>query len=266
MDIIPQRRCSDCLLFFDLTPENFQRDKYVSGGFKRYCKSCSRVKQKVHYAKAKEHGPIEQPPEEILCHACNVMKPPQDFQKSPLGKYGLAFFCKPCAYEVGKRSMQKPEVRAKARARNREYAREHKEQHSEWHKNWYAENREYSLEKDRQFRIDHPEILAQRWQNWAKTERGYERCRIRVRSRRARKRGAQGNYTYADIQKQLTNQRSKCYYCHVKLGKDFHIDHIVPISRGGSNDISNIVIACPTCNLSKKDKLLHEWHQGGRLM
>jgi 5-methylcytosine-specific restriction endonuclease McrA len=41
---------------------------------------------------------------------------------------------------------------------------------------------------------------------------------------------------------------------------------VVPLSRGGSNGPENIVIACPTCNLAKKDKMPHEWPEGGRLL
>jgi 5-methylcytosine-specific restriction endonuclease McrA len=40
----------------------------------------------------------------------------------------------------------------------------------------------------------------------------------------------------------------------------------VPVSRGGSNDISNIVLACPSCNLQKGTRLPHEWPEGGRLL
>jgi 5-methylcytosine-specific restriction endonuclease McrA len=33
----------------------------------------------------------------------------------------------------------------------------------------------------------------------------------------------------------------------------------VPLTRGGSHSITNIVPACKTCNSSKRDRLLHEW-------
>lgn len=37
------------------------------------------------------------------------------------------------------------------------------------------------------------------------------------------------------------------------------IDHIVPWSRGGTNDLSNLRILCRRCNVDKGDKLDSEW-------
>ena len=49
-----------------------------------------------------------------------------------------------------------------------------------------------------------------------------------------------------------------CVYCGCEEGP-YHIDHIIPRSRGGDNDISNLALACATCNVSKRDKLIIEW-------
>jgi 5-methylcytosine-specific restriction endonuclease McrA len=37
------------------------------------------------------------------------------------------------------------------------------------------------------------------------------------------------------------------------------MDHLVPISRGGTNARDNLVLACFACNRSKGGKLLAEW-------
>jgi 5-methylcytosine-specific restriction endonuclease McrA len=50
------------------------------------------------------------------------------------------------------------------------------------------------------------------------------------------------------------------------VGDTYHVDHVVPLVRGGSDDPSNLVIACVPCNLSKGDKLPHEWKRSGRLL
>ncbi|TQI72931.1 HNH endonuclease [Bosea sp. AK1] len=50
-----------------------------------------------------------------------------------------------------------------------------------------------------------------------------------------------------------------CAYCKTVDGQ-FEIDHIVPVTRGGSNDPDNLCVACKPCNSSKGDRLLSEWH------
>ena len=41
----------------------------------------------------------------------------------------------------------------------------------------------------------------------------------------------------------------KCVYCDAV--EDLTLDHVVPLSRGGSNEVGNLVTACRTCNSSK---------------
>lgn len=48
-----------------------------------------------------------------------------------------------------------------------------------------------------------------------------------------------------------------CVYCGD--GWDLCADHVVPLSKGGSNEEDNLVCACRPCNTSKSDKLLSEW-------
>lgn len=50
----------------------------------------------------------------------------------------------------------------------------------------------------------------------------------------------------------------RCAYCGATDGP-FDIDHIQPLARGGSNDISNLTVACAPCNRSKGAKTLKEW-------
>jgi 5-methylcytosine-specific restriction endonuclease McrA len=50
---------------------------------------------------------------------------------------------------------------------------------------------------------------------------------------------------------------SPCFYCG--LNGIMHIDHVVPISRGGNHSIGNLVAACQLCNLSKSSKTIMEW-------
>lgn len=53
-------------------------------------------------------------------------------------------------------------------------------------------------------------------------------------------------------------QEGKCLWCGRVLSS-YHIDHIIPLSKGGSNLESNLCVCCPSCNLSKGSKLPGEW-------
>ena len=52
-----------------------------------------------------------------------------------------------------------------------------------------------------------------------------------------------------------------CHYC-AKRGVRLECDHVEPVSRGGSNDLANLVTACLPCNRSKRAKTVAEWHNG----
>ena len=49
-----------------------------------------------------------------------------------------------------------------------------------------------------------------------------------------------------------------CQYCGERGGK-LHCDHVIPLSRGGSNKPGNLATACAACNLSKHNKTIEEW-------
>jgi hypothetical protein len=48
-----------------------------------------------------------------------------------------------------------------------------------------------------------------------------------------------------------------CVYCGSDA--DLHVDHRIPVSRGGSNGLENLATACGPCNLAKGAKLLQTW-------
>lgn len=49
---------------------------------------------------------------------------------------------------------------------------------------------------------------------------------------------------------------SLCFYCQIEPATT--IDHIIPVSFGGSDDIENLVPACITCNLTASDKVFDD--------
>lgn len=51
-------------------------------------------------------------------------------------------------------------------------------------------------------------------------------------------------------------QRGNCYHCGKALGKSFEIDHIVPLIKGGTNDLSNLCVCHGRCNRKKGAKVV----------
>lgn len=132
-----------------------------------------------------------------------------------------------------------PRYKEQARAYSRRYREENLERVTERFKEWEARNPKHTTE-------------------WVRRNR--ERAREQVRRRRARLKGVDSRLvTERDIRRLYWRQRGQCAYCGVSLGTDYHVDHVIPVSRGGRNSVGNLLLACPTCNLSKGDKLLSEW-------
>ena len=71
------------------------------------------------------------------------------------------------------------------------------------------------------------------------------------------------DFTHLDVLDLLEAQGRKCAYCQGALTK-FHIEHVVPIDKGGLNILRNIVISCPRCNTSKGTKDLEYWKELAR--
>jgi hypothetical protein len=61
----------------------------------------------------------------------------------------------------------------------------------------------------------------------------------------------------------MERDRYACTYCG--SDKQLEADHILPLSRGGSNDFVNLATACRSCNLSKGSKAVEDWGAPGRL-
>ncbi|WP_254810065.1 HNH endonuclease [Natronosalvus amylolyticus] len=60
-------------------------------------------------------------------------------------------------------------------------------------------------------------------------------------------------------QYQLKENLGYCTYCNRESETTF--DHIIPRDAGGADDISNMVPACKSCNSSKSNKNIIDWHQ-----
>lgn len=122
---------------------------------------------------------------------------------------------------------------------------------------WYLANRERIKAKlkaePEKYRASNI-ASAKRWCK-ANPEKAGECFRLNARRRRALKRGSGGTHTAADLAEILTAQGARCAYCRtsLKLVKK-HVDHIQPLSHGGSNGRKNLQFLCAPCNQTKSAK------------
>ncbi|RDV84200.1 RNA-guided endonuclease IscB [Ammonifex thiophilus] len=69
----------------------------------------------------------------------------------------------------------------------------------------------------------------------------------------------QGELQGYEVRKYLLEKFGRrCAYCG-KEGVPLEVDHVVPKSRGGTDRVSNLALACRECNQAKGNKLLQEW-------
>lgn len=252
-DVLPQKYCPVCEKWYNATSEFFSMDARRKDRMYPYCKECNNAKNRERY-KRKTPLPEAWPEGFRRCTKCKELK--QETEEN------FRFY----------RSKFHPRCKLCCAAYFKVYNIEHAEEGKVRSHQRYINNIEVYKERSHQRYVDNIDYYGQRNKRYNESGAGKryrqahpEVARASNRKRRALKR-ASGSFTTKQIREQHKRQKGKCYYCHKKVGKTYHIEHVVPLARGGSNDVSNIVIACPTCNMRKQDKLPHEWGEGGRLL
>lgn len=215
-----------------------------------------------------------------ICTKCKIEKSIDEFTNSKNNKDGKSYQCREC------NSIQNKEYREKNKDNIKDYKKEMYEKNREnvlqQRKEYYEKNRDMVLdrvnkytdinreeinEKRRQFRKDNIEhmqnqdrkkyvkfreqILLDR-KAYNKTENGRLIKLKNDGKRRAKLKN--GDVTVQQL-KELERNVKVCYWCNEPLkNKEVHIDHYIPLSKGGEHTISNLVIACSKCNHTKSAK------------
>lgn len=235
---VSPKRCTRCGEEFPATKQHFHSNKSARDGLNYTCKSCSSANQRQRYARDIEASRKANRESAHKSYWANVEQRRQSSRERQRVR----------SQEARETSARWHEINRDAvNARKREKYHLNIKAVRERRRKRYAENREAERARERRKRQANPEA-----------------GRARTALRRARKRNAGGAYTSADVVLQLKSQKGKCWHCGKKLGDKYHADHLIPLTRGGSNDARNIVISCPFCNQSKNNKLPHEWN--GRLL
>lgn len=164
------------------------------------------------------------------CKRCEKVKTVDNFGKNKVAHGGLHYYCRDCS--------------------------------SLFHAETYWKDPEYSRGKVNQWRRKHPIVktpeFKERRREAGKKYRATEKFkRVNAASqsrRRARKIGNGGDFTVEEWDALCKKYGNKCLACG-SFG-DMTIDHIVPLSCGGSNSIDNIQPLCLACNVSKHTKTI----------
>lgn len=134
----------------------------------------------------------------------------------------------------------------KGKATRAAYRAVNREKMLAYSKEWYKANKSRMDELAKADRLKDPE----RYSTYRHT-------------RRSRLANAIGAHTPAELCVLFDKQGGKCATCKVKIAKTgrsrYHLDHVMPLSKGGSNYINNIQLLCQPCNQKKYTKLPDTW-------
>jgi 5-methylcytosine-specific restriction endonuclease McrA len=159
--------------------------------------------------------------------------------------------------------------------RRREYRDDHKLEIEEKRKLFYLENRERILKSNEDWRRNNPEkalAIGKKWRDnnpekahaackkWS--ENNHEKVLAYSRNYDSRKRSNEGSHTDRDIRDIFDFQNGLCRYCDRQLyyiRRGYVVDHVMPVSLGGSNGPENLVISCQSCNSKKHAMHPDDW-------
>jgi len=173
-----------------------------------------------------------------ICSKCNIEQPTENFDKGKSRKDGLHHWCKTCHKEYYKAN----------RERIAEYYDANRERKAEYDKEHYKANRERKLEH---YKANRERNLSYA-KEYYKTPSGKAARKNANYKRRAKNKEALGKITPAVVE-HLYRLYPRCLCCGTE--DNLSIDHIIPLSKGGSNHLDNLQVLCRSCNSSKKTQV-----------
>lgn len=145
----------------------------------------------------------------------------------------------------------------KKKAQSKAYRATHREATKKQRAEHYLIHRDERLAKDKKYRDTHRERISKRARCWR------ENHRLEIHAGNAARKAMLIGATIGNIA-EITeiyrhakeDKKVRCYLCGklIPIGHR-HVDHVLPISKGGAHRPSNLAVACDTCNLSKGAKM-----------
>lgn len=139
-----------------------------------------------------------------------------------------------------------------------------KHSYQEYKKIYYLEHKESILEYARIYRLENGEEINRKIAEYSKSPQGKINLYRKSIKRRQHKLGVsiKGSHTSDEWLKKVSQYEAKCHACGILCTLDRVVtkttltkDHIIPISKGGSDSIENIVPMCLSCNAAKGNRL-----------
>jgi hypothetical protein len=132
-----------------------------------------------------------------------------------------------------------------------------KEQKRKWWKIFYQENKERILAEKREYRESNRQVIRDTQKVYRDSEKGRSKNAEEARERRALKKNCTIPLVENERERLMLLEKTR-RELSVETGKEYHIDHILPLSHGGIHHPMNLRILDGAENLSKNAKLLPE--------
>lgn len=211
------------------------------------------------------------------CSKCGQLKPLDQYRVNKAAKDGRQSACKQCqkqhyinnkqAYR-DKSEQWRIDNPSKYKAATKAYYDANAEIIRQRAKEWHHQNKTYASKKAKERYAANPEYWRQKSRDWIAANREYKRARdsqyakehpeVYKASAARRKARIRQNGIYAISQKEMRKlYASPCLYCGST--QRIEADHVIPIARGGTHSIGNLVPACKSCNASKRQRTITEW-------
>lgn len=276
---LPFRFCTDCGAAYLPSPVFFYRSKRYNDGLYPWCKPCETARRSNP-----KHKRERLPEGYRRCRQCKEVFPFEQLVHSVGQKDGVVHLCVSCGNAESRERYQSDLEHARVTSRNRHSKPEARARKSDREHERYFEDVEVSRANamaayyankpsrsasSKKWKLANRDRVRTNERAWRDRTREHQRALgrqryasnpIKYRVKSLKRRSAQGTHTPADVLNCFNQQDGQCYWCSTVVGDVYHVDHVMPLSRGGTNDPHNLVISCPNCNLSKFNKLPYiEW-------
>lgn len=188
------------------------------------------------------------------CTGCEKTKPIKQFHKHRSSQDGHQHRCKVCRQtysqsEKGKKANEQYEQSENRKKNRKQYDQSEKRKQVQKRYDQSQKGRR----KEKQY--DQSEKGKQKDERFRKSDKGKQCTRRGNAIYRTRKTQAGGSYSPSQWHELCKFYDFRCLKCNKKLPfEKLTLDHVKPVSKGGSSDIWNTQPLCKSCNSKKKDK------------